>query len=61
LLIPHSGEESVVISYGILVAKIQLLFELQKKITEKDKINLRQWQLHTFAITFNNFLKQDEV
>ena len=26
LLIPHSGEESVVISYGILVAKIQILF-----------------------------------
>lgn len=62
-MIAHSSfcNESVVISYGIVAAKIQLLFELQKKMTEKYKINPRKWQLHTFAITFNNFLKQDEV
>lgn len=59
MLIPHSGEESVVISYGILTAKIQPNSKPPNKMKEKDKINLRKWQLHTFAITFNELLKQE--
>lgn len=34
MLIPHSGEESVVISYGILVAKVQHFFHLPNKMAE---------------------------
>ena len=34
MLIPHSGEESVVISYGIVAAMIQLLFKSPNKMPE---------------------------
>ena len=34
MLIPHSGNESVVISYGIVGAKVSIFFKLPKKMKE---------------------------
>lgn len=39
MLIPHSGNESVVISYGIVGAKIQKIPKPPNKITKKFPIN----------------------
>lgn len=35
MLIPPSGEESVVISYGILTANILIIYELQTILNKK--------------------------
>ena len=39
--------------------RYKIIRNLQTKMTKKDKLNLKKWQLHTFAITFNELLKQE--
>ena len=40
MLIPPSGEESVVISYGILTANILIIYELQTILNKKNAADL---------------------